>query len=328
MAVILNWNPNEPDVQEQIIFRRYGDDEQYTQVVSLGITESSYIDRTAVLEQEPKYVIAHRRGTKYVYSAEVSASAVDEVPGPSKPIFGNTTNGYYGYFPVSEFPHLKILYPAAQTAAFGTSNTVASHIHKFVRNGKHLFVPNAKVATFLRDYLTTETNGNAVPVNYIDYGTPSEYLRDRSEAERRSPVKTIDGKRWNIRCPKAYPDDFITPDMSATVIDDNYAYSLRGMLEDDADTEFNFIMPTVLSIWPGVQPKLGMFKNFNNATVTSGVIPIAETIGSFVGGGSGMGRIAGIEVTLREKNLLKLSTSSSGMNKDYSYIPVIELAQD
>ena len=214
MAIHLKWSNQNAPGNTLNIYRRVGTtitpETKGTAIGSVDSASTSYIDVTAVSGETYSYLLEVVAPLGVAYSRPTSTVNLRRIgPGGVEILYGDSEFGYMGTVPIYQMPNYwdAIDFPDANVAPYN-SNLVW---HKFVRKGKILIVPSIPATkTWVGDY-DTWLNGIWV---YSTYGLASGLTWNFDTSDPKyAPYKrtwqiTFGEDKFNIRAPRAYPDNW------------------------------------------------------------------------------------------------------------------------
>lgn len=155
MSIRLTWrNPNAATADSVVIYRDTTPIPAATlpaPLVTLAGDAVSYDDTTVVRGVVYYYRIAMFKDADFVLSDNrIHGHFPDSGPGPQKLLRGDWKRGYFGRVPVGEF----LSVAETRTACAFTTGTAEAeanltHWHKYIYDGKILFIPNTSMASGL-----------------------------------------------------------------------------------------------------------------------------------------------------------------------------------
>lgn len=218
MAIKLKWvNPNSFDTVVEI----YRGDAPLDRtnlgspIATMSAGESSWIDNTAAYDRVYYYVFVTLRGTDRVVGANNKVETVERKgAGPNNLMYGNDRLGYYGRLKASDFFNSTKIVAALKSLVGIPTAVVTPGWHKFARNGKTIYVPEAAFGAAQWDSLY-----KAGVVYGVDGpGGPHGSLPNTNQ----KVVVELNGDEYMVRLPlgvKNDPSDVV--DLSVFPIEEN-----------------------------------------------------------------------------------------------------------
>jgi hypothetical protein len=246
MSLKLNWtNPNV--VANSIAIYR-GDAELNSAtlpspIVVLTNGETTYIDLTADFGKTYYYMFGTRTANDEVFSANQKILVADNRGvGPSTLKFGDDSLGYYGAVLSADF----VAYPDIQSVA---AAAIPSYLwnpawHKFIRNGKVIYVPDSTpnaYFTYQQIYqagFVYGINANAPDNVSITGFTPTNQMR----------VIEFKGQRYKVRLMRGLNDNPLDQYLATAITNANH-----DLFTDPKNNEYNDFMYALQSFVPLLQ---------------------------------------------------------------------------
>lgn len=213
MAIILKWSNQNASGNTLNVYRKVGNtitpEDKGTPIATLDSAAVTYTDNTTVPGETYTYLVEVIAPLGTVYSRPTTTANLRRVgPGPNEIITGNSEFGYMGIVPAYEMPNMWDLVSYVGSNAGGYLPNL--QWHKFVRKNKVYIVPSVQPTTFLGDNGTWL--GGIWVYNGSGIASGIEWNFDTSDAKyapwKKKRVVTIGDFKFNLRAPRAYPDDW------------------------------------------------------------------------------------------------------------------------
>lgn len=233
MSLKLSWaNPNTAATAIRIYRKDTNFDSSSlpTPLAEIGPLETSYIDTTAVEGNSYYYAIGTVSAVDEVFTATQKIVATDNRgAGPNILLGGDTMLGYYGQMLVEDFVNNSTILAAAASLAGLPTALVSPNWHKFIRNGKILYLPDTNFGNTDYRYLY-----QAGFVHGIDANGPTGFATTGLTPTKQLRTFVLKGQTYKIRLMRGWSDGPET-DISAY----NGAAANHDNVANTKDNEFN-----------------------------------------------------------------------------------------
>lgn len=205
MSLKLSWmNPNTAATAIRI-YRKdttFDSSSLPTPLAEIGPLETSYIDTTAIEGNTYYYAIGTVNAVDEVFTATQKIVATDNRgAGPNVLIGGDSVLGYYGSLLVEDFVNNSVILAAAATLTGLPTALVSPNWHKFVRNGKILYIPD----TYFGD-TTWQNLYHAGFVYGVDANGPDGYVATGVTPTKQLRTFELKGQKYKIRLMRGWSD--------------------------------------------------------------------------------------------------------------------------
>lgn len=247
MALKLSWaNPNKAATAIRI-YRKDTDFDSSTlpaPLASIGPTETAYIDTTAVEGKTYYYIVGTVSAVDEVFTASQKITVTDNRGvGPGILVGGDNLLGYFGQIPTEDFVNSSVLLAAAASVT-GIPNALQTPAwHKFIRNGKILYLPDQIMGSTDWRYLY-----QAGFVFGVDANGPPGAVLTGVTATNQLRTFVFKGKTYKIRLLRGWSDG---PETDITAY--NGAAANHDNIANTKDNEFNDLVYALNMYTPNKQ---------------------------------------------------------------------------
>ncbi|QVW28675.1 putative virion structural protein [Erwinia phage pEa_SNUABM_8] len=202
MALKLKWkNPNKGATTVDIYRGDTANVDLTTPLVSLLAGELEWIDTTALFGKTYYYVWAVNTANDRVVSRPQKIEVNDrQGPGPNLLMHGSESYGYFGTVPSADFVNSSAIFAALKSMSGIPNNIIYPTWHKFIRNGKVLFVPDNRIG---------DVTWNNLYAAGAVYGTNDNGPSNSPGNVNQLCTFELNGDLFLVRAPKAVPDGMV-----------------------------------------------------------------------------------------------------------------------
>lgn len=176
-----------------------------TPLANIAGTSTTYTDTTAALNTVYYYVVGMvRLGQELLSPMIIMGHYHDTGPGPQTLLRGTWLLGYFGLVPVASMLTPTQLNAQIPIPGTRTADVTVTGYHKFIRNGKILFIPNYYFTTSVQPYqlynagLLMGTNDNGQFPFVLSSGSMNNYTAPANQYK----VATVGVYQFIVRSPK------------------------------------------------------------------------------------------------------------------------------